>query len=207
MNQADPSSTAITADKRQHAGRWKLFAILAICAAPMIASYFTYYVLKPQARTNYGDFIQSETHPIPADLGSTSLDGKPVALKDFEGKWIMLQIDDGACAEPCRKKLTDMRQLRLAQGRERDRIERLWLITDAAPLDTVLMREFDGTRMLRANAVALAKWLPVEPGATIADHIYLIDPLGRLMMRFPKNRDPNLIKKDLSKLLRASSIG
>lgn len=105
------------------------------------------------------------------------------------------------------KKLYDMRQLRLTQGRERDRIERIWLITDTTPLDTVLMREYDGTHMLRAQAAAVAAWLPVEAGANAADHLYLIDPLGRLMMRFPKNRDPNLIKKDLGKLLRASSIG
>ena len=69
------------------------------------------------------------------------------------------------------------------------------------------MREYDGTRMLRANAGAVAKWLPTAPGATDADHLYLVDPLGRLMMRFPKNANPNKIKKDLGRLLAASSIG
>ncbi|GAA4022742.1 cytochrome C oxidase subunit I [Actimicrobium antarcticum] len=208
MKQNKLSPAAITPQQaQQSSGRWKLFAVFAVCAFPLIASYFTYYVIKPQARTNYGDFIDYMVHPIPADLNSTALDGKPVALKEYEGKWIMLQVDGGACAEPCSKKLYDMRQLRLTQGRERDRVERVWLITDKAPLDTLLMREFDGTRLLRVDAAAVARWLPVEAGGNAADHIYLIDPLGRLMMRFPKDRDPNLIKKDLGKLLKASSIG
>ncbi|MDP9109224.1 MAG: cytochrome C oxidase subunit I [Pseudomonadota bacterium] len=188
-------------------GRWKLFAIIAVCASPMIASYLTYYVIKPQSRTNYGTILRADIHSIPAALQTTALDGTPTPLSQFEGKWILLQTDSGACAERCRSKLYDMRQLRLTQGRERDRIERVWLIDDAAPLDTVLMREYDGTRMLRADHAALSSWLPTEPGATPADHLYLIDPLGRLMMRFPAQRDPNLIKKDLGKLLRASSIG
>ncbi len=206
MNQPTDSQPLIER-KHQHAGRWKLFAVIAICAAPVIASYLTYYVIKPTGRTNYGDFIESALHSIPSELATTSLDGKPMPLKDLEGKWIMLQVDSGNCAELCRTKLYDMRQLRLTQGRERDRIERVWLITDDAPLDTVLMREYDGTRMLRTNAAAAAKWLPAATGATDADHLYLIDPLGRLMMRFPKNANPNKIKKDLGRVLAASSIG
>ncbi len=208
MNQTDQTPTsAVPPINRQSSGRWKLFAIIGVCAFPLVASYFTYYVIKPQARTNYGDFIDFVTHPIPADLNTTTLDGKPLGLKQLEGKWIMLTVDGGACAEACSKKLYDIRQLRVAQGRERDRIERVWLITDKVPLETLLIREFDGTVMLRSQADAVAKWLPAETGATAADHIYLIDPLGRLMMRFPKDSDPNLIKKDLGKLLKASSIG
>lgn len=200
-------SEPVVERKNQHAGRWKLFAVIAVCAAPVIASYLTYYVIKPTGRTNYGDFIDSAIHSVPTDLATATLDGKSMPLQDLEGKWIMLQVDSGKCTEACRTKLYDMRQLRLTQGRERDRIERVWLITDDAPLDTVLMREYDGTRMLRANAAAVAKWLPAAAGATDADHLYLIDPLGRLMMRFPKNANPNKIKKDLGKLLAASSIG
>ncbi len=192
--------------KQRNNGRWKMLALLAVCAAPLIASYFTYYVIKPSGRTNYGTLLDPRNYPMPA-LGSTTLDGKPAELTQFNGKWIMLQIDQGACAAPCRDKLYQMRQLRTAQGKERDRIERVWLITDNAPLDTVLMREYDGTRMLRVPAGAVGAWLPTEQGTVLADHIYMVDPLGNLMMRFPKDADPNKIKKDLSKLLKASSIG
>jgi hypothetical protein len=193
-------------EKSKHKGRWKLLAVILVCASPIILSYLTYYVIKPQSRTNYGAFIDPRDYPIP-DLGTTTLDGKPISLDAYKGKWIMLQVDGGECPAICEKKLHDIRQLRLAQGKEMERIERVWLITDNKPLDTILMREFDGTNMLRAKADAVRAWLPVEEGATMGDHIYMIDPLGNLMMRFPKDADPNKIKKDLIKLLKASSIG
>lgn len=194
------------ANKSKAAGRWKLFLVVLVCASPMIASYFTYFVIKPQSRTNYGELIDPRSHPIPS-LASTSLDGKPTGLEAYKGKWIMLQADSGDCAENCRTKLFQQRQLRLTTGKEMDRIERVWLVTDDKPIDTMLLREYDGTRVLRADPAILRKWLPVQEGAGIADHVYMIDPLGNLMMRFPKNPDPNRMKKDISKLLRASSIG
>ncbi|TFW07904.1 cytochrome C oxidase subunit I [Oxalobacteraceae bacterium OM1] len=193
-------------NKPKEGGNWKLFLVLAICAAPLIASYFSYYVVKPSGRTNYGDLLDPRQYPIPK-LGTTALDGKPERLEDFKGKWIMLQADSGACGDACRRKLLDMRQLRLMQGREMDRIERVWLVLDEQPLDTVLMREYDGTRMLRADRNAARAWLPVDTGTQVEDHIYLIDPLGNLMMRFPKDADPNKMKKDIAKLLKASRIG
>jgi len=192
--------------KQKKLGRWKMLVVFAVCASPLIASYFSYYVMQPSGRTNYGTLIDPRAYPIPR-LGSVSLDGKPTELDAYKGKWIMLQIDSGNCQEACRKKLYDMRQLRTAQGKERERIERVWLITDNEALDTVLMREYDGTRMLRVPAAALQAWLPLEQGTTLADHIYMIDPLGNLMMRFPKDADPNRIKKDLGRLLKASKIG
>jgi len=192
--------------KEQKTGRWKLFAVVAICAAPMVASYLTYYVIKPQARTNYGALIDPRAHPIPL-LGSTSLDGQPATLEEYKGKWVMLQVDESDCLEKCQSKLYEMRQLRLTQGKDMDRIERVWLVTDAQPLETRTLREYDGTHVLRVNPVALKAWLPVEDGTTVSDHLYMIDPLGNLMMRFPKDADPNKMKKDITKLLNASRIG
>jgi cytochrome oxidase Cu insertion factor (SCO1/SenC/PrrC family) len=192
--------------KKQNEGRWKLFAVLAVCAFPLIASYLTYYIIKPQSRNNYGTLIDPRMYPVP-QLRTSTLDGKPVALDAYKGKWVMLQVGDSECLDACKKQLFEMRQLRLMQGKEMDRIERVWLITDDKPVETTLIRQYDGMRILRARADALKAWLPVEPNTTIADHIYLIDPLGNLMMRFPKDSDPNKVKKDLSKLLKASSIG
>ena len=193
-------------EKTKHKGRWKLLLVILVCASPIILSYLTYYVIKPQSRTNYGAFIDPRDYPIP-DLGTTTLDGKPITLDAYKGKWIMLQVDGGECPAICEKKLHDIRQLRLAQGKEMERIERVWLITDNKPIDTILMREFDGTNMLRVKADAVRGWLPAEEGTNMGDHIYMIDPLGNLMMRFPKDADPNKIKKDVIKLLKASSIG
>lgn len=193
-------------DKPRKSSNWKLFLVLAVCASPIVASYLTYYVIKPEGRTNYGTLIDPRAFPLPA-LNTKTLDGKPAALADYKGKWIMLQIADGDCNQACRTKLYEMRQLRLAQGKERDRIERMWLVTDEITPDGKMMSEYEGTRLLRADEKALKAWLPTEQGTVPEDHLYLIDPLGNLMMRFPKNGDPNKIKKDLSKLLKASRIG
>ena len=198
----------------QARSRWKLFAVLAVCAAPLIASYFTYYVIKPKGGvTNYGALIDPRQYPIPA-MVSTTLDGKPARLEDYKGKWIMLKVGPSDCQQDCQDQLFAMRQLRTMQGKEMERIERVWMITDNAPLETMLLRVNDGTRMLRAPADVLEKWLPVEGGADRAsDHVYLIDPLGNLMMRFPKgavSSDIEKVKrvhKDIAKLLKASAIG
>ena len=187
-------------------GRWMLWLVLLVCASPMIASYFTFYVLKPEKRNNYGTLIDQRAHPVPA-MATTTLDGKPAALEQFKGKWVMLMAAPGACIDACRKQLFAMRQLRLMQGKEMERIERVWLILDAEPLDTMVIREYDGTHMLRADAKAVANWLPADPGTGVSDHIYLIDPLGHLMMRFPKDPEPRKVHKDIYKLLKASSVG
>lgn len=188
------------------AGRWKLLLVLAVCAAPMALSYLFYFVIKPEGRTNYGTILDPRTYPLPT-LGATLLGGGARELRDYKGKWLMVQVDSGSCALACQKKLHDMRQLRLAQGKEMARVERIWLVNDALPIDTLLIREYDGMHILNAPDTALKKWLPVEAGSKLNDHIYLIDPLGNLMMRYPKDADPNKIKKDLAKLLRASAIG
>ncbi len=189
--------------KRSH---WMLYLVLAVCAAPLVLSYFTYYVIKPERRNNYGELIDPRQYPIP-DLGSVALDGQPASLNDFHGKWILLQADAGACEKRCSDKLYYQRQLRLTQGKERERVERVWLVTDNAPLSTVLMKEYDGTRILRVDAKKLAAWLPLDAGTAVEDHLFVIDPLGNLMMRFPKDPDYNKVKKDITKLLKASSIG
>ncbi|MYM70724.1 redoxin domain-containing protein [Duganella sp. FT134W] len=200
-------------------GRWKLLAVLAVCAAPLIASYFTYYVIKPKGGvTNYGALIDPRQYPIPA-MASTTLDGKPARLEDYKGKWIMLKVGPSDCQQDCQDQLFAMRQLRTMQGKEMERIERVWLITDNEPLETMLLRVNDGTRMLRAPAAVVDKWLPLDGSsgtdgaARVSDHVYLIDPLGNLMMRFPKgavSSDVEKVKrvqKDIAKLLKASAIG
>ncbi|MYM88212.1 redoxin domain-containing protein [Rugamonas sp. FT82W] len=199
----------------QGRGRWKLLLVLAVCAAPLVGSYLTYYVIKPKGGvTNYGALIDPRDHPIPA-MASTTLDGKPATLENYKGKWIMLKVGPSDCRQECQDQLFAMRQLRTMQGKEMERIERVWMITDDQPLDTLLMRVNDGTRMLRAPAAVVDQWLPLEQGAgdRAADHVYLIDPQGHLMMRFPKgavSSDTEKVKKvhkDISKLLKASAIG
>ena len=97
-----------------------------------------------------------------------------------------------------------MRQQRLMTGKERDRVERLWLITDEVPLSTVLMREYEGTHFVRVQAADARAFLAT--GSTNPDgHVWLIDPMGNLMLRWPQDPEPQRVKKDLARLLTASS--
>ena len=192
--------------KARSRGRWKLFLVLLVCASPLIASYLAYYVIKPEGRTNYGAIIDPRKHPIPK-LGSTALDGQPRTLEQLAGKWIMLKVGGAECAPACKEQLTEMRQWRLMQGKNMDRIERVWLVTDDKPLDAMAIREYEGMHVLRAPLDAVAAWLPAEAGSSASQHIYLIDPLGNLMMRFPANPDKRKVYKDIAKLLKASAIG
>ncbi len=177
-----------------------MLVILALCAAPVVAAWLAYLVWPPASRTNHGELIQPR--PLP-DPSLVRIDGTPFRLSGLRGKWLLLQLDGGRCGEACRRKLLYMRQLRLTQGKDMERVERVWLVTDDAPVDPALLREFGGTYAVRAGALAH------EFGAADAasGHLYLVDPLGNLMLRWGASTDPNGMKRDLSRLLRASRIG
>ena len=179
-----------------------MLAIAALCLAPFVAAMIAYYYWQPQGGMNYGELIPAR--PL-SDPPLRHLDQRVFRLSELRGKWILLQLDQADCAAVCQAKLYDMRQVRLAQGREMERVERVWLILDEAPLETLLMREYDGTRMLRAAGSPLLVEFP--PAGSVRDHIYVIDPHGNLMLRFPKDADPRKMNKDLARLLRASRIG
>lgn len=183
-----------------------LFAVLAVCAAPIAASYFTYYVVRPDARTNYGELIEPQ-RPLPAagQLPAADLQGRPFDLQRLRGNWLMVMVEPSPCYDSCRGKLYWMRQLKAAQGRDRDRIDRVWFLVDQGRPAAELLGEYDGTVVLRAPRAALQDWLQPAAGGAVEDHLYLLDPQGNYMMRFPKDADANRIKRDLARLLRASA--
>jgi len=188
-------------------GRWMLLLLVLICGAPIAISYFMYYVAKPKGgSTSYGTLIEPQ-RPIPDTLQVTGDDGHSVPLASLRGRWLMLSVDGGACGDACVKKLYFMRQVRATQGPERERIVTVWLRTDDAPVPDVVRRAYPDTRMLRSDPAAVAAWLPATNATSIADHIYMVDPNGNLMMRFPAQPDPSKIKGDVTKLLKWSSIG
>jgi cytochrome oxidase Cu insertion factor (SCO1/SenC/PrrC family) len=201
----DSNNTQPT-NRPAQSGKWKLFLVLAICAAPLAFAYLTYYVIKPTARTNYGTLLDPRQYPIPK-LNSVLQGGGPTELSAYQGKWIMLQVSASDCQKQCQDGLFAMRQLRLMQGKDMDRIERVMLVPDQLPIDTILIRSTDGMHILRVDPKVLDSWLPTESGTTNQDRLYLIDPLGNLIMRYPVGADPYKVKTDIVKLLKASSIG
>lgn len=179
-----------------------LLLIAAVCTVPIAAAYFMYFFAPPQQGMNYGELIK--TTPLPAHRLS-GLDGRPFSLSGLKGKWIMVQVDTSACDSRCRQELYNMRQVRTAQGKEMDRIERVWLLTDAGAPDAELLREYEGTHVARLDDSALEAALPAD--ADRAAHIYVVDPVGNVMLRYPENPDPKRMIKDFERLLKYSRIG
>jgi len=192
--------------RRTRAGRIKMLLVLLVCAAPVAASYFSYFVLRPQARTNYSSLIQP-TRSLPP-LPLRKLDGTPVEAASLHGQWLLLALGPADCGTDCQQRLYMQRQLREMLGRERDRVDKLWLVTDAAELPPAMRTALAADPSLQALRVprdALAAWLQPEAGRALEQHLYLVDPMGEWMMRMPADPDPARVKRDLERLLRASS--
>jgi hypothetical protein len=98
-----------------------------------------------------------------------------------------------------------MRQVRQAQGKELGRIERVFLLEDETSPDEHIREEYKGTWFVRARAGKLPPMLPAPQSAR--KHIYLVDPLGNLMLRFPEDADPRRMIKDMTRLLKYSGVG
>ena len=191
---------------RTRHGRWKMLAVLALCAAPVVASYFTYYVVRPTGRAGYGELIADQA-ALP-DLVAHKLDGTPARLPALAGQWLLVSVAGGACDSGCEQHLYQQRQLREALGKERDRLDWVWLVDDDAPVAERLQPALKQAAVLRLPRAAIAGWLKPAVGHALSDHLYLVDPLGHWMMRFPAGMDmagAAKAKRDVDRLLRASA--
>ena len=194
-----------SAAQRTRMGRLKMLLIWAVCAAPVVASYLSYSVIKPQGRTNHGTLI-TPPKPMSAEKGLsfTNLQGQTVAPQALQGQWLLVSVAGGACDAACERQLYLQRQLREALGRDKDRVDRVWLIPDQAEVRPALLPALAQAWTLRVDASRLSQWLQPDVGQTLSSHLYLVDPKGDWMMRFPADADPARVKKDLMRLLKAN---
>jgi hypothetical protein len=179
---------------------------LLVCASPVIASYLMYYVVRPEGRRNYGELITPQ-RMLPA-VSAISSDGSANLLTSLKDQWLLISVSGGACEAVCQKNLYFQRQLRESLGREKDRLDWLVLFNDDTPVPPALAPALKDANVLRVPARELAQWLEAEPGQALTAHLYLVDPLGHWMMRFPANMDAAgaaKAKQDLERLLRASN--
>jgi len=201
-----PQADDALAAQRSRSGRWKMLGVMLVCAAPVIASYFTYYVVRPEGRRNYGELIEPQ-RSIP-DLSARTLAGGVQPLADLKGQWLLVSASGGACDAPCQNNLYLQRQLRESLGKEKERVDWVWLVTDDAPLPEAIAPGLRSATVLRVDGPAIAQWLAPAPGHALSEHIYVVDPQGHWMMRFPARMDREgaaQAKRDLDRLLRASA--
>lgn len=185
-------------------GRWKLLLLFLVCVAPVVLSYFMYYVVRPDGRRNYGELIDPQ-RPLPSFSGIDAA-GRSVPLTDLTHQWLLISVADSACDAACDRQLYVQRQLREGLGPEKGRLDWVWLRTGDAPLAEPLKQATAAAIVLRVDEAELATWLQPAAGQRLADHLYVVDPMGNWMMRFPADADPSKIKSDLSRLMKASAF-
>jgi len=190
-----PGAESSDAAARTVRGRWKMLAVMLVCAAPVIASYFTYYVIRPEGRRNFGELIEPQ-RPVPA------------ALSSLKGQWLLVSVASGACDARCENHLYLQRQLREGLGKDKERLDWVWVVDDQAPVRDALRPALAQAQVVNLERSQLAQWLAPAPGQQLADHLYMVDPMGNWMMRFPAHVDKSTapkVKRDIERLLRASA--
>ena len=185
------SSSTSNAGPRTKKGRRTLLLIFAVCAAPFILGTIAFYAFPHVGARNYGELLQPR--PLPPNVG----------LDAWKGKWLLLHFDSGRCAAACERKLYNMRQSQAAQGRERERIERVWVTLDEEAPRAELAPLYEGMHRVPANPALLEFFS--QSGREEA--IYVVDPLGNLMLRFPPDAEARRMIKDLQTLLKVSRVG
>ncbi len=203
----EPQDLAAPAVAQTRVGRWKMLLVLLVCAAPVIASYVTYYLVRPEGRRNFGELITPQ-RTLP-DVQAIALDGTPINLRMLKGQWLLVSVAGGACDASCARYLYLQRQLREGLGKEKDRLDWVWLIDDSAPVAPELLPALKTATVLRLPGKDLQAWLEPASGAQLCDHLFVVDPMGNWMMRFPAQLDAQQApkaKRDLERLLRASAF-
>jgi cytochrome oxidase Cu insertion factor (SCO1/SenC/PrrC family) len=192
-----------------------LAAALVIFVAPVIAAWLVFSNMDawgPKGTTNRGDLV------IPArpleGIALRRLDGAPLDLDFFKGLWTLVYIDSTSCDEACQTNLYKIRQIRLAQGENMERVQRLFVLTDTAKLDELqpLLAQHPGLVVATGEPLPLDRFveqfeLQGSAPADSAQRAYIVDPLGNLMMSYEPGADPKDLLKDLERLLKVSQIG
>ncbi len=180
--------------------------VFLVCAAPVLASYITYYWVRPEGRRNFGELIEPQ-RALP-DLSGVSLTGQRVNLKTLKDQWLLVSVAGGGCNELCGRHLYLQRQMREGLGKDKDRLDWVWLVSDETEVPSSLLPALKEATVLRVAQAGLSAWLSPAAGRQIADHLYLVDPMGNWMMRFPADLDVSgaaRARRDLERLLRASA--
>jgi len=194
-------------DRRQ---RRLLIGLAVLFFAPLGLAFYLYYghgTWHPGGRVNSGELIQP-ARPLPALVLPLMASGntQPNFLR---GKWTFLYLTSGPCAQTCRTRLYDTRQVRLALDRDMGRVQRVFIADAGCCEEQFLHNQHPDLIVIRADAAdaPLRALLPGLDDSAAAPRVYLIDPLGNLMMSYAADAKSKGMLEDMKRLLRLSSIG
>jgi hypothetical protein len=186
----------------------RTLALLAgLFLVPLLLAFLTYYGTswRPLAHVNHGELIVP-ARPLPHTPLELLGPGAPSQGTPFAGKWALVYVGEGACDDDCRATLLLMRQTRLALNTDMGRVTRVFLVTAHCCAYEFLEREHAGLVLVNAQGAAAAALLAEFPPAR-HHTLFVVDPLGNLMMSYDAAKNPRGLLEDLKKLLRLSQIG
>jgi cytochrome oxidase Cu insertion factor (SCO1/SenC/PrrC family) len=174
---------------------------------PLAVSFWMYYGTdwRPARRVNHGELI-APARALPSAALPTAIEGVSAQKDTFRKKWSLVYIGSGQCDQVCRHALYVMRQTRLSLNNEMTRVARVFLVTGECCDRDFLQREHPGLDVLDASGAAGAALLPTFP-AEREHSLFIVDPLGNLMMTYDVRQNPQGLRDDLKKLLSLSHIG
>lgn len=189
-----------------------LAALAGLFLLPLLLAFYMYYATdwRPVKSVNHGTLI-NPARPLPTvHLPHVSMSDSDPAVPgqaDFRYKWTLVYIGAGNCDEPCRQALYVMRQTRLSLNNDMSRVERVFLTTGNCCAKEFLAHEHPGLIVLDATGAQGAHLLQEFPADGRPYSLFIVDPLGNLMMSYDARQNPKGLLEDLKKLLRLSHIG
>jgi len=190
--------------------KFQIPLLLLVFIAPIVVALFW----KPTSFMNFGELV---TPPRPiADVTLRSLAGEPVKFSDLKSKWTMIYFGPAACNKdgPCPSNLYKMRQVRLAQGKDANRVQYVFIVTDTKGLGNLraMLSDYPTMRVLTGTPEALkalSDQFALKQSTPLggSGRIYMVDPLCNLMMSYADDTDATGMRKDLARLLKVSHVG
>jgi peroxiredoxin len=198
----DPQLTALPPS-----GHGKLLAMFLACSLPVLLAIFVFYVVKPTGHANFGELIHP-ARPVPA-VSLLNEQGQPFELTQLKGQWLLVNVGSAACPADCVQHLFIQRQLREMLNKDKDRVDRVWLVTDESAINPEAQPLLSDTTVLRVSAAVLHAWLGEMTLDQTTQQLFVIDPQGHAMLRMPadmQGKQASAAKNMLQKLLMASVV-
>ena len=189
-------------------GRGKFVAIFLACSLPLLMAVFVFFVFKPSGQVSYGHLIHP-ARPVPHTTVST-ITGEPFALAQLKDQWLLVIVADASCSEECVQQLFVQKQMREMLNKDRDRVDRVWLITDQGAVRDDLKPLLADSTLLRVNDAVVKDWFLGEAHVDeVKGQLFIVDPQGFAMLSMPTphaGKEASAAKSVLQKLLAASAV-
>jgi len=188
----------LTTNTSRRSGRWILLALTAVCLLPLLMAVYFRYVAPPAVTTMVGKPLAPFVFPY---AWVQQMDGQRLAPPGVGGQWWVVVTGPGACDLACRDVLYLTRQARTAQGRNMERLQRVWILTDATRPSAELLASHPDLQLLLASDERVAQLLGGGP-KDAASPIHLIDRRGYVVFRYEATVEPGAFIRELGKLVR-----